>query len=268
MPANEAVRGIRAWIADSITDKSTLGPENLRRYDSLPQILLLPGLHGTADLYQELTNHLSGEWKLVAPEYPRDAKAPYAQLLTMLEFLAPANAPFVLAAESYSTPLAIRFAATLPKNLKGVVLCAGFASSPVGGWLRAAGRLLSPILFRLPAPDFAIDHVLAGSNPPPWLRPAIRRIKTCVLPEVLSARLLEVLECDVREELRKVAVPILYLQAKDDRLVPASCLEEIVRVNPRVAVETIEGPHLLFQREPERTAGIVKEFARKVFAEA
>lgn len=244
---------------------SVLDAENLRRYDSLPQILLLPGLHGTADLYLNLMKHLSGEWKLVAPEYPRDARTSYTQLLATLEFLAPESVPFVLVAESYSTPLAIRFAATQPKNLKGVVLCAGFASSPVSGWLRAAGRLLSPILFRLPAPDFAIDRILAGKNPPDSLRQAIRKIRADVLPEVLSARLLEVLKCDVREELQKVAVPILYLQAEDDRLVPASCLEEIVRVNPRVTVEVVNGPHLLFQREPERTATIVREFADKVF---
>jgi len=242
-----------------------LDRENLRRYDSLQQVLLLPGLHGTADLWVELMKHLSEDWKIVAPEYPRDAKVSYDQLLSTLEFLTPEDAPFVMVAESYSTPLAIRFAATQPKNLKGVVLCAGFASSPVGRWLSAAGRLLSPILFRLPAPDFAIDRILAGRNPPEWLRPAIRRIQTEVRPEVLSARLLEVLECDVREELRRVAVPILYIQAQQDRLIGPHCLEEILRENRAVQVQTICGPHLLFQREPHRTAQLIESFARSVF---
>jgi pimeloyl-ACP methyl ester carboxylesterase len=61
-------------------------------------------------------------------------------------------------------------------------------------------------------------------------------------------------------DLSRVAVPILYLQAKQDRLVGASSLEDIRRIKPHVKVETIDGPHLLIQREPRLTAELVARF--------
>lgn len=37
-------------------------------------------------------------------------------------------------------------------------------------------------------------------------------------PGVLSGRVREVLDCDVRDDLRRTTVPLLYLEASDDRL--------------------------------------------------
>jgi hypothetical protein len=72
----------------------------------------------------------------------------------------------------------------------------------------------------------------------------------------------EVLACEVRADLNQVAVPILYLQAKSDRLVGASCLEDVRRIKPQVMVASLEGPHLLLQCEPQRTAEAVVQFVR------
>lgn len=72
------------------------------------------------------------------------------------------------------------------------------------------------------------------------------------------------LSCDARAALRKVAVPILYIQAKHDRLVPMSCEEEIRRIKPKTSVVVIDGPHLLLQREPQRVAEVVAEFIQEL----
>jgi pimeloyl-ACP methyl ester carboxylesterase len=85
-----------------------------------------------------------------------------------------------------------------------------------------------------------------------------------VQPKVLSDRFRTIVQCDVRAELAGVTVPILYLQAAQDGLVPAWCAEEIRRIRPDAKIIRIDGPHLLLQCEPERTADAVAEFVRSL----
>jgi pimeloyl-ACP methyl ester carboxylesterase len=74
------------------------------------------------------------------------------------------------------------------------------------------------------------------------------------------------LECDVRAELGEIPAPILYLRAENDSLVGKASLEEILAANPKVSIESIPGPHLLLQREPQRCAEIIERFAWAAFA--
>jgi len=173
----------------------------------------------------------------------------------------------MLVAESFSTPLAIKFAATNPVGLEGIVLCAGFATSPVQGWRHFLGSLLAWLLFRVPLSNLAAKRWLLGRDAAPSLVAAVQLAVSSVRPEVLAARLRAVLGCDVRMELGKITVPVLYLQAKQDRLVSASCLQAIQRSKPDVTVAVLEGPHLLLQRHPLRAAEVVVEFVRRTLQE-
>jgi pimeloyl-ACP methyl ester carboxylesterase len=223
--------------------------------------MLLPGMDGTGQLYSRFINALPSGWRKSAHHYPAEVSVSYDKSLRMVQSIAPEQ-PFLLVAESYSTPLAIRFAATGPEHLKGLVLCAGFASSPVRGWRRFVTRLLCPVLFRLPLTDRVIEMFLVGENAEPSLVAEVRTAISCVKPAVLAARLVEILGCNVRSDVARIEVPVLYLQAQGDRLVGPNCLNEILQYAKNVAIERIPGPHLLFQREPDRTARIIEEFAR------
>jgi pimeloyl-ACP methyl ester carboxylesterase len=64
-------------------------------------------------------------------------------------------------------------------------------------------------------------------------------------------------------ELNRIDLPILYIQAKQDRLISASALEEMRQIKPQSSVVTIPGPHLIFQREPQKTAEIVARFVSR-----
>jgi pimeloyl-ACP methyl ester carboxylesterase len=176
----------------------------------------------------------------------------------------PSSEPFVLLAESFSTPLAIECAAANPPNLKALVICAGFARRPARGPLRFAASLLAPLLFRFRVPNFALELLLVGREVPPSLLNEVRAAISSVQPEVLSGRLRVVLRCDVRPALRKVSIPILYIQAGQDRLVPASCLREIRQIQPGTEAVVVDGPHLILQREPRRVAEVVKRFVRQL----
>lgn len=226
------------------------------------RILILPGMDGTGKLLLEfMAAHslLASARKQIAV-YPADAVLSYDQLATLVRSFCEESASFVLMAESFSTPLAIRIAAQRPANLQGLILCAGFAHCPVRAPMRWLAWLLSPFLLRAALPEFAIRKWLLGRDAPDLLVKTARDAIASVQPAVLSARLRSVLQCDARQELRRVDVPVLYLQARHDRLVSADSLDDIRAVKPDTRVAVLDGPHFLLQREPQRAAEAVTEF--------
>ena len=174
----------------------------------------------------------------------------------------PRDEPFVLLGESFSGPVAISLAASRPDQLRGLILCCSFANNPLPalGWLRgfiAAAPAIKPP-FALAAP------FLYG----PWLTPELRGIHEDVIatvsPAALQTRLQAVLGVDVLDRLRDVTVPMLYLQAKSDRLVRRSALDRMRRVRPDIEVCECDGPHCLLQVRPVETAGAVAAFLRRL----
>ena len=226
-------------------------------------VLLLPGMDGTGLLYLRLVQALPKAWRTTVLDYPADVIVGYEELLLQVSSLAPER-PFLLVAESYSTPLAISFAATHPKHLKGVVLCAGFAFSPLVGWKKFCASLVSPVLFRLPLNDWVLRRFLIGEGGVPALVEEVRDAIASIRPSVLAARLQEILKCDVLMDLRNVAVPMLYLQASHDRLIGDESLAAMKRCRGDLIVQKITGPHLLFQREPEKAANAIEFFVRSL----
>jgi pimeloyl-[acyl-carrier protein] methyl ester esterase len=88
------------------------------------KLVLLPGTDGTGELFRPLIERLPREIECVPVRYPGDRWMSYLDLAGFVACQCPASGPFVLVAESFSTPLAIQIAATRPENLVGLVLCA------------------------------------------------------------------------------------------------------------------------------------------------
>jgi pimeloyl-[acyl-carrier protein] methyl ester esterase len=229
-----------------------------------PKLILLPGMDGTGQLFADFMKTLPVELEVEVLHYPADRFLSYEQLMPFTGASFPASEPFVLIAESFSTPLAVQLAAINLPNLKGIVLCAGFVTSPAPGWLLRLCLFFSRILVTVGLPKFVARYWLVGLCAPPLLIASVQAAISSVKPEVLSARLRAVLTCDARAELEQIPVPILYLQAKNDRLVKGSSLNEIRRIKPKIVATVIQGPHLLFQREPQRTAEVVMKFIRQL----
>jgi pimeloyl-[acyl-carrier protein] methyl ester esterase len=228
------------------------------------RLVLLPGMHGTGELFSAFMSLMPETKQIEALCYPNDAIwSSYSLLLRAVQAWVPESDEYYLLAESFSTPLAIQFAATRPANLKGLILCAGFASSPMKGWRRFLMSLFAPFGFNLGVPRFGMS-LLIGPHAPPALLAAVRGAISAVSRKVLAARARAVLACDARGELSQIDVPILYLLAKQDRIVPASCLDEILRIRPDVKVVSIDAPHLLLQREPQQAATAVADFIGQI----
>ena len=250
-------RDVRGRSRSSYLDSET---ETINVNGKLPQVVLLPGMDGTGELFADFIAAVSGEFETKVVRYSTDICQSYLELAGLIRAGAPADAPFVLVAESFSSPLAIYYAAMKPSNLKGLVLCAGFASTPVRGWKRLVVSILAPIAFRFMLPNFVCKLLLIGPDAPASLVAAVRSAVSSVRPDVLWVRLRTLLACDFRADLAQVDLPILYVQAEQDRLVDASCLREILRIKPETSVIAIPGPHLLLQKEPVQMAKIVAGF--------
>jgi pimeloyl-[acyl-carrier protein] methyl ester esterase len=230
----------------------------------IKRLVLLPGMDGTGDLFADFVKALPAGFETDAVRYPTNDYKPYFELMEYILTAVPSSEPFVLIAESFSTPLAVQFAAMNPSNLKGLVICAGFVTSPAHGLLRFFGSLFAPLLFRVPFSQASMQLLLVGPGASSSLQSAVHGAISSVRRKVLSARLQAVLVCDTRNELKEVTVPILYIQAEHDHLVPPSSLEEILRIQPRTILATIAGPHLILQREPQKAAEIIAGFTHQL----
>ena len=223
-------------------------------------LVLLPGLDGTGELFVDFVAALGESWTTTTVSYPTDKFLPYRDLRPFVAAAVPQSDRFVLVAESFSTPLALWYAATKPRNLAAVVICAGFVGSPARGWSEVVKAIARPWLFRLEPPRLILEHFLLGRNAPLDLLQKLRHALHSVSPQVLSSRVREVLNCDARDELRRTTVPLMYLEAANDRLLSSSCKEEFSRLKADVLFRLAPGPHLLLQREAQKTANIVTDF--------
>lgn len=232
-------------------------------YCAVPKhLVLLPGLDGTGELFADFVAALPQSWTATTVAYPTDRFLPYMGLRPFVTAAVPQSERFVLVAESFSTPLAVWYAATKPRNLDAVVICAGFVGSPVHGWSGIVKAMLKPWLFRLRPPRFMIEYFLLGRNAPPELLKKLRRTLHTVGPDVLSGRVREALHCDARDDLRRTTVPLLYLDATYDRLLSSSCKKEFSHLRPDIQFGSIPAPHFLLQREPQKAATVVMAFIK------
>jgi pimeloyl-[acyl-carrier protein] methyl ester esterase len=227
-------------------------------------LLLLPGMDGTGELFAEFVKLLPGWIEPRVVSYPRDQRLSYDQLLPILNSAVPAGKPFVILAESFSTPLAVKFAAGIPKGLRALVICAGFISPPHRGFVMRIALILGPTLFAFGLPISVCRHFLVGETAPRRLIDAVRVAVSSVSHEVLAHRLKLVFACNAGYELRGVSVPLLYLSGLKDRLVNRLSCEEIKQAKPDALVATVEAPHLMLQANPKEAFDVVLRFLENV----
>jgi len=220
-------------------------------------LVLLPGLDGTGELFAPFVAALAGiETRVVA--YPPDRPMSYAEHEAFARDKLPRDEDYVILAESFSGPIGIAIAAKAPPHLKGLILCCSFASNP----LPVFGPLAT-IFDRLPAlrvaPALTAPWLYAG-RATPGLRRSHAQAMSRVSPLALRARVAAVLGLDYRPLLRRIDVPMLYLRAKADRLIPEAAARAIIEQRADVGLIEIDGPHFLLQTEPEACAKAVEHF--------
>ncbi len=228
-----------------------------------PRLILLPGMDGTGWLLENFAAALPPSLRPFVVRYPPTGCTSYNDVAEFLHSAGIDSEPFVLLAESYSSVAAITWAAANPPNLKALIICVGFATPPVRRLLRPISSLLTYVLFAIPRPSFITRRWTAGHDAPGELIQKLKKVRTTIPIETFAARIRAILHCDVRAELAKVRVPILFLHAKDDWLIDIAQLEEMRAIQPTAEVEIFPGPHLLLERHPKEAAARVARFVRE-----
>ena len=231
-------------------------------------LLLLPGMDGTGELFAAFVSLLPGWIEPQVVSYPADRRLSYDQLLPILKSAVPADKPYVILAESFSAPLAVKFTAENPKGLRALVLCAGFILPPRRDLLAHIATAIAPGLFSFGMPRSVCRQFLVGQTAPAALVNAVRAVVFKVPGGVLAHRLRSVLCCNAERDLRSVTIPLFYISGSDDRLVCSSSFREIQQTKSDASIATIEAPHLILQAEPRAAVDVVLPFLRKVRGES
>jgi pimeloyl-ACP methyl ester carboxylesterase len=114
------------------------------------------------------------------------------------------------------------------------------------------------------APPALLAHLLLGRFSTSALRQTLARALEQVSPSAIRARLKAVLSVNVSAKLSTVKVPILYLRASRDSLVPPTASALVEQLNPSAKVVELEAPHFLLQAAPAEAARVVGAFVREV----
>jgi pimeloyl-[acyl-carrier protein] methyl ester esterase len=230
-------------------------------------LVVLPGLDGLVTLSSAFVEAVRPSFdSIVTVSYPSNQSLGYGELETFLRGSLPTEAPYILLGQSFSGPIALAVAASRPKDLVGLVLSTTFCQCPV--------PVLSPLasLARLAPirllPRVLLSWWLLGRWATPQLESALQSSLRAVEPAVLRCRAVSALRVNVASRLSAISVPVLYLQASEDRLLSRTAGAQILAAIPHADVINILGPHLLLQSAPKACAQAVAKFAKKAERDA
>jgi len=219
--------------------------------NSAPCLVLLPGLDGTGRMFAPFVDRTPHKLDVVVVSYPGEQQLGYDELFELVRDQLPEGRPFYILGESFSGPLAVRVAAMQPADLRGVILCASFVTSPTPWYIRWWPALFSASMVRL--------LVKLEGTATQWLLGRCKRelkafnqdTRREVCPEVIAHRVRATMTVDVREELRALSVPVMYLAAKWDLVIPKRSRVQIQRLRPDLELRVVNGPHALLQTRPD-----------------
>jgi pimeloyl-[acyl-carrier protein] methyl ester esterase len=166
---------------------------------------VLPGLDGSAELRAEFVTALAPEFEATVLAYPNDIPLDYDGLTEWARQRLPTDEAFVLIAESFSGPVAIKLAAARPEGLIGVVLTATFACSPrpalaplraLVGWLPLLRPPMWPIMLAM----------MGRWSTREWTH-RLRSALVAVAPTVLQRRLASAATVDVTALVAEIECP-------------------------------------------------------------
>ena len=228
-----------------------------------PTLVLLPGFDGTGRLFSPIHKELSDTVNTIILSYSSDKVMTYTDLCHYLKDELP-NSPYVLLGESFGGPLAMMLTNYADEHLKGIILCVSFVKNPQVLLTRLMRPFLRPKHLQKVTPAWHIRTILMNGVTDTKLIRNIQIATAELTREVYFYRLREIANVDVSDILKRCELPILYLRAKNDRLVYESSMKLIEKVGKNVSVEVFDAPHMLLQTKPKKAAQSIKRFLDSV----
>jgi pimeloyl-ACP methyl ester carboxylesterase len=224
---------------------------------SAAEIVLLPGLDGTGDLFARLSPLLAEQLTVSTVRYPNDPMLGYAGCAELARKMIGQRQVFVLG-ESFSGPVAVMVAKQLRDQIRGIVLAATFVENPWPGWIiRAAARARPQHI-----PRKMRDAILMGSFGDPELSSKVDEITRALPRPVRAARLRAVAEVDVRPDFAALRCPILVLHGRGDWLVPKTSIQNAIATKGGARMIVVPAAHMLLQTCAPAAAGEIAYFVK------
>lgn len=222
-------------------------------------LVLLPGMDGTGELFAPFHAALGEDFDVRVVRYPVDGPQTYAALTEVARAALPDTGQYLLLGESFSGPIAVTLAAINPPGLVGVILCASFVRDP-----RPVLTRCLALLNWLPLPEIALAPArwaLLGRHTTPPLVALLQRVFDQIGIDTLRARALALRRIDASDALVRLRLPVLWLHATQDHLVPIATTKLASRLRPQMKVVSVQAPHGLLQTMPDAAAREVRSFA-------
>ncbi|MCJ8501831.1 alpha/beta fold hydrolase [Desulfatitalea alkaliphila] len=223
-------------------------------------LVLLPGLHGTGNLFRPLTDRLPRDIPYQIVAYPTDQRLSIGGLACRVADRLPPG-PVVVLAESFSGLVALELLAQKRHTIQGVIFCAAFARTPHPLLRGPVRRLTLPGRWLQLLPGPLLRAFALGRHADPRLTMSLRRALVEVAPAVLAQRLRLIAGADFRMD-GSFAVPCHYLQAGRDRLVRPRSARWFAHHFVPFHLHRLDGPHLLLQARPRRCARLIASICR------
>jgi pimeloyl-ACP methyl ester carboxylesterase len=220
------------------------------------KLVLLPGLDGTGELFKPFIACLPSDYDARVISYPNKLLS-YEQLTEYIDKQLPKE-NFILIAESFSGYIAYQLALKERPNLCGIAFIASFLEPPRPYLLSLSKILPMKFLFSLPIPNIFIKRFLLGKNCSDESINTFKSTLKKVKPTVLKNRLK--LISQIKVPLQPQTVQAVYIQANQDKLVPAACINAFKYLFHPLKVYKINGPHFLLQSNPKQCAKILLDF--------
>lgn len=212
-----------------------------------PTIVLLPGLHGTPGLFGPLLQAIPPEYQRVVIGYPCDRVLSKQELLSYIDELAPHDEPLVIVGESFSGPVATELAALRGAQVRLLVLCASFVLPPQPVWLCRLGAIIAR---RGPRPSGIVRYWLSIPAESAELSTQVRTEARSNSRSVMASRLYLVARCDARDALQRCSAPVLYLHARNDRVVTRRSMDLVNELKPGMLTHEFDCGHMILQLRP------------------
>jgi pimeloyl-ACP methyl ester carboxylesterase len=222
-----------------------------------PEIVLLPGLDGTGELFDRVARFLVPHLDVRIVRYPQDPTLGYAGYIEIVRNEIGARQVFLLG-ESFSGPVAVRVATQLKGQIKGLILAATFVKNPWPSWLIRRAARVDPET----TPTHIRDKILMGSYGDPELVAKVDEIVRTLSRPVRAARLRAVADVDVSQDFARLDCPILVLHGRGDWLVRKSPMQRAVGDKGGARMVVLPGSHMLLQTRAEDVAREIVHFTK------
>ena len=221
--------------------------------------VLLPGLDGTGTLFEPMLKCMPPEINAVVVGYPLRSPSTASELIDIILAALPEQQDYVLVAESFSGPLALKAAGQRPRGMRALILCASFAETPMAARLFPLFGRMIPALKGLGIPAWLMRWCLVGKTSDELLQ-KIRLAIDLLSAEALASRFKVLSEFKKTFAPLTLGLPVLYLRPVRDRLIRQKEVDSLKDRYPALEVQEIESPHLVLQCCAKEAINLISDF--------